>query len=138
MIHPYLYTGLPARERVIIMQSTNGAVYTINNIVQSALRVFNNHNSRSYTIDDLKSPWRKREVVECRQVCMYIMKQRGNYKLKRIGKHFGGRDHSTVIHACNTVTNLLDTDKTFKSLVDKVMTEIHTMSIKDAEIEIVS
>lgn len=40
--------------------------------------------------------------------------------LKSIGTYFGGRDHSTVIHACQTVNDLIDTDKKFKNDVEEI------------------
>jgi chromosomal replication initiator protein len=46
---------------------------------------------------------RKQEVVIARQVAMYLAKELTNCSLKTIGLNFGGRDHSTVIHAYQTV-----------------------------------
>ena len=53
---------------------------------------------------------RKQEVVLARQTAMYIIKQHTQLSLKSIGSHFGGRDHTTVIHSCQMVKNYLDTD----------------------------
>jgi chromosomal replication initiator protein len=53
---------------------------------------------------------RKQEVVVARQTAMYIIKQNTQLSLKSIGSHFGGRDHTTVIHSCQMVKNYLDTD----------------------------
>ena len=51
-------------------------------------------------------------------------KQLTQASLKNIGMYFGGRDHSTVIHACQTVNDLIDTDKKFKSDVDELAKRI--------------
>ncbi|MBO0939496.1 chromosomal replication initiator protein DnaA [Fibrella sp. HMF5335] len=59
------------------------------------------------TIADLKSKSRKREVVHPRQVAMYLAKEMTELSLKSIGYHFGGRDHSTVIHAIQLVNDLI-------------------------------
>lgn len=59
------------------------------------------------TIADLKSKSRKREVVHPRQVAMYLAKEMTELSLKSIGYHFGGRDHSTVIHAIQQVNDLI-------------------------------
>lgn len=66
-------------------------------------------------LKDLKSPCRKRELTEARQIAMHICYKRTGMTLKSIGDFFGGRDHSTVIYAKETVSDLLDTDKLFKS-----------------------
>ncbi|MEM7109963.1 MAG: chromosomal replication initiator protein DnaA, partial [Bacteroidota bacterium] len=50
-------------------------------------------------VDSLKDKIRKKEIVIARQVAMYFSKEYTNHSLKSIGYHFGGRDHSTVIHA---------------------------------------
>ncbi len=60
---------------------------------------------------------RKREIVQARQIAMYFAKQFTNASLKAIGREFGGRDHSTVIHACQTISNLMDTDMDFQQHV---------------------
>jgi len=66
------------------------------------------------SLEDLKSKSRKRELVTARQIAMYFAKKYTNHSLKSIGYYFGGRDHSTVIHALQTVNNILDTEPHFK------------------------
>ena len=56
------------------------------------------------TVADLKSKSRKREAVHPRQIAMYLAKEKTDLSLKSIGYHFGGRDHSTVIHAIQTLS----------------------------------
>jgi chromosomal replication initiation ATPase DnaA len=51
---------------------------------------------------------RRREVVEARQIAMYAIKYRTRLSLAQIGAICGGKDHATVLHACKTVQNLLD------------------------------
>jgi chromosomal replication initiator protein len=72
-------------------------------------------------IADLKSKSRLRSNVIPRQVAMYLAKELTNLSLKSIGYHFGGRDHSTVIHAIQTVNDLMDTDKEMKANVSKLI-----------------
>ena len=69
-------------------------------------------------LDDLKAKTRKKEIVNARQVAMYFCKEFTNHSLKSIGYHFGGRDHSTVIHAVQTVNDLMETDNSFKNAVN--------------------
>lgn len=72
------------------------------------------------SVDQLKSKTRKREIVQARQISMYYAKNMTKASLKSIGTYFGGRDHSTVIHACQTVNDLMDTDKKFKNDVEEI------------------
>jgi chromosomal replication initiator protein len=69
-------------------------------------------------LEDLKAKTRKKEIVTARQVAMYFSKEFTNHSLKSIGYHFGGRDHSTVIHAVQTVNDLMETDTSFKNAVN--------------------
>ncbi|WPR75731.1 chromosomal replication initiator protein DnaA [Algoriphagus sp. NG3] len=68
-------------------------------------------------LDDLKAKTRKKEIVAARQVAMYFCKEFTNHSLKSIGYHFGGRDHSTVIHAVQTVNDMMETDTSFRNAV---------------------
>ena len=79
-------------------------------------------------VDKLKEKTRKRQVVQARQLSMYLSKNFTKHSLKAIGKHFGGRDHSTVIHSCQAIQNLMDTDTKFKESVDDLQKKIQ-MSI---------
>jgi chromosomal replication initiator protein len=74
----------------------------------------------SVSVDDLKDKTRKKEVATARQVAMYFAKEYTDYSLKQIGHYFGGRDHSTVIHAIQSVQNLIDTDNTFRKNVEEL------------------
>ena len=61
-------------------------------------------------VNNIREKNRMKEVAHCRQVAMYISKKITNNSLKTIGLYFGGRDHSTVIHAIKTVENLQKSD----------------------------
>ncbi len=67
--------------------------------------------------DKLLQKTRKREIVQARQITMFLAKSFTKNSLKTIGEHFGGRDHTTVIHSCQTVKDLMDTDGLFKESV---------------------
>lgn len=76
-------------------------------------------------ISSLESKSRKRDIVQARQVAMYFAKSlTKNYSLQHIGAHIAGRDHSTVLHSCKAVANLMDTDRKFRSMVDEIRTKI--------------
>ena len=75
-------------------------------------------------IEMVKSSTRKREIVQARQISMYLSKAHTKSSLKTIGQFFGGRDHSTVIYACQTVEDLIDTDKKFKTYVADIQKKL--------------
>lgn len=69
-------------------------------------------------MEDLKAKTRKKEIVIARQVAMFFSKEYTNHSLKAIGAYFGGRDHSTVIHAVQSVEDMMDTNSHFKSQIE--------------------
>jgi len=62
-------------------------------------------------VNNIREKNRRKEVAHCRQVAMYICKSVTGYSLKTIGLNFGGRDHSTVIHAISTIDKLKKEDE---------------------------
>jgi chromosomal replication initiator protein len=68
-------------------------------------------------LDELKDKTRKKEVVIPRQIAMYFAKEFTNFSLKAIGYHFGGRDHSTVIHAIQSVSDMMDTSAEMRNSI---------------------
>jgi chromosomal replication initiator protein len=74
--------------------------------------------------DKLLEKTRKREVVQARQITMYLAKMFTKNSLKTIGEHFGGRDHTTVIHSFQTVKDLMDTDLLYRESVMELQQKI--------------
>ena len=68
----------------------------------------------------MKDKARRKEIVIARQVAMYFSKNFTTNSLKSIGFHFGGRDHSTVIHAVQSVNDMIDTDSVFKNNIEEI------------------
>lgn len=68
--------------------------------------------------DDLKGKSRKRELVMARHTAIYLARVYTKYSLKYIGSYFGGRDHSTVVHALDNVNSLMDTDRYFRNQIE--------------------
>ena len=66
----------------------------------------------------INSKTRKREIVQARQLAMYFSKKHTKSSLATIGLHCGNKDHATVLHACRTVNNLIETDKQFRTYVE--------------------
>jgi chromosomal replication initiator protein len=67
---------------------------------------------------------RKKEVVLARQIAMYLSKELTKSSLKTVGLHFGGRDHSTVIHACNNIEKLTGEDISLNELVNSLKNKL--------------
>ncbi len=71
-------------------------------------------------VEMLISTTRKREIVQARQIAMFFSKSLTKSSLATIGSQIGDKDHATVLHACKTVNNLLETDKRFKFQIDEI------------------
>ncbi len=70
--------------------------------------------------DAILAKTRKREIVQARQIAMYLSRSLTKVSLASIGAQIGGKDHATVLHACNTVCDLIDTDRTFRQYVTDI------------------
>ncbi|HET9056577.1 MAG TPA: chromosomal replication initiator protein DnaA [Chitinophagaceae bacterium] len=108
-------------------------------LAKKVLRNFVKTSSKEITIDTIQKmvcdffdvPYekllqktRKREIVQARQITMFLAKAFTKNSLKTIGEHFGGRDHTTVIHSCQTVKDLMDTDSGFKESVMELQQKV--------------
>lgn len=71
-------------------------------------------------LDHIQSKTRKREIVQARQVAMFFSKSMTKASLATIGSQIGSKDHATVLHACKTVNNLIETDKRFRIQIDEI------------------
>ncbi|MBX2967575.1 MAG: chromosomal replication initiator protein DnaA [Cyclobacteriaceae bacterium] len=71
-------------------------------------------------LEAMKGKMKKREIVIPRQVAMYFCKRYTQLTLALIGENFGGRDHSTVIHALESVEDMMKTDSNFKVSVEEL------------------
>ncbi len=96
---------------------------TIENIQRAVCEYFN------MPYDRLLAKTRRREVVQARQITMYLAKKFTKSSLKTIGTHFGGFDHTTVIHSCQTVENLMDTDAAYRDQVQELQQKMQLASL---------
>ena len=76
------------------------------------------------TYEELVSPRRSQAVAYPRQVAMYLSRELTNASLPMIGKEFGGRDHTTVIHAKDKITKLIREDRSVYNLVQELTARI--------------
>jgi len=74
--------------------------------------------------ESLVAKKRTKEIAFPRQVAMYLCRQLTPHSLKTIGLKFGGRDHSTVIHACKLVEDLMQKDEEFRDRLKGLITRI--------------
>ncbi|MBR6423473.1 MAG: chromosomal replication initiator protein DnaA [Bacteroidales bacterium] len=72
------------------------------------------------------SKTRKREIVQARQIAMYLSRSLTKTSLSSIGAQLGGKDHATVLHACNTVGDLMDTDRSFRGFVHDIERQLNS------------
>ncbi|HHU91874.1 MAG TPA: chromosomal replication initiator protein DnaA [Halanaerobiaceae bacterium] len=75
-------------------------------------------------IDDMISKKRTQNIAFPRQIAMYLAREMTDLSLPQIGEEFGGRDHTTVIHAHNKIQELYDMDIDFKTTINKLMDRI--------------
>ena len=103
-------------------------------IIPSKLNIFSDFDG-TITVDDVKrevaaffglkladlvSKRRTQDLVYPRQIAMYLSRQLTGSSLPVIGKMFGGRDHSTVIHACEKVKRKIAGEEIFRKQVDEL------------------
>jgi len=107
------FTGQPinvefAREALRDLLALQEKLVTIDNIQKKVAEYF------QIRVGDLLSKSRSRSITRPRQIAMSLAKELTNHSLPEIGDAFGGRDHTTVLHACRKVKELRDTDNRVK------------------------
>jgi chromosomal replication initiator protein len=88
---------------------------TINNIQKTVAEYFN------IRISDLSAKSRSRQVARPRQIAMSMAKELTEHSLPEIGNSFGGRDHTTVLHACRKIKDLVNKDSRVKEDYDNLI-----------------
>jgi chromosomal replication initiation ATPase DnaA len=69
---------------------------------------------------DIQSSCRKQYICPARQIAIYLTKKLTMLTLKKIGEMYNNRDHTTVIHSCDTAQDRIDTDQYFKQRVEAI------------------
>ena len=87
---------------------------TIDKVQKTVCEYFN------ITRDTLLSKSRKRQIVQARQIAMYMSRNLVGCSLSTIGAELGGKDHATVLYACTTVEDLMSTDRNFRQYVTDI------------------
>lgn len=91
---------------------------TLQHIVDAVTRYYN------VKLSDLQSRRRFKSIVEPRQICMYLARERTRFSLEEIGGFFGGRDHTTVMHSVTVVETRLQAEAQFPTQIKQLLEEI--------------
>jgi chromosomal replication initiator protein len=75
-------------------------------------------------IADLKSRRRSKTLVHPRQIAMYLCRELTDASYPEIGRHFGGKDHTTIIHACRQIGKARDIDSSLQATLDGLKDKI--------------
>ncbi len=107
--------GMPLVERVVKRAvKVDDMPLTIDDILDRVCRTYD------VTVNAVKGRSRKKELVQPRQLAMYLANKYTNIPVTRIGKLIGSRDHSTVLHGISKVEEAIVSDKAFAETVDKI------------------
>ena len=91
---------------------------SIQNIIDVVTRYY------GVKLSDLQSKRRHRSITMPRQVCMYLARKRTRYSLEEIGGYFGGRDHTTVMHAIKTTEQRASIEPDFAGQIEQIDREL--------------
>ena len=75
------------------------------------------------SFSELSSRERQRRVARPRQIGMFLARELTDYSLKQVGRFFGGRDHTTVIHAVDKITRMIKFDSKLRIIVEGMRNE---------------
>ncbi|HEQ2736758.1 TPA: chromosomal replication initiator protein DnaA [Streptococcus pyogenes] len=76
------------------------------------------------TVKEIKATKRTQNIVLARQVAMFLVREMTDNSLPKIGKEFGGRDHSTVLHAYNKIKNMISQDESLRIEIETIKNKI--------------
>ena len=118
MAHSTIYNkeiDLELTQRIVrkVVNSESKAV-TVDEIINTVCKHFGLETATIHT----KS--RKREVVQARQIAMYLAKNHTDFSTAKIGALIGHKAHATVLHACKTIKELKEVDKSFRAEIDEI------------------
>ena len=75
-------------------------------------------------VSDMKSRRRSKTLVHPRQIAMYLCRELTDSSFPEIGRHFGGKDHTTIIHACKQIKKAKDNDSALTSTLESLKNQI--------------
>ncbi len=90
---------------------------------------------RGVSIEDLTGPRRSRELATSRQMVMYLARQMTSMSLPQIGEALGGRDHTTIMHGCDKIAGLIETDNRLRHQILEIRGALSGRNEPIAELE---
>ncbi|MDQ0157768.1 chromosomal replication initiator protein DnaA [Robertmurraya andreesenii] len=114
LINKDINADLAAEALKDIIPSSKPKIITILDIQQTVGEYYN------VKLEDFKAKKRTKSVAFPRQIAMYLARELTDFSLPKIGEEFGGRDHTTVIHAHEKISNLLQTDTQFQNQLKEI------------------
>lgn len=102
------------KEQLMLPNSENEKEITIESVAKATAQYFR------LPLADLKSKGRNQDITKARHVAMYLARKVVNAKQQEIGAYFGGRDHSSVIHAVNTISDKVKTDSSLSKDINAI------------------
>ncbi len=125
--------------RIVAYSSLTNKEVTVELAEEALKDIISNNKPREITVDlikkivvkhydikleDFDSKKRTRSIAFPRQIAMYLTRELTDLSLPKIGDEFGGRDHTTVIHACDKISNEIDKDEKFNEKINDIIKEI--------------
>ena len=102
------------------MIRSNEFIITPDNIIKEVCRYFRIEE------DQIRGPSRSRDILNARQIAMYLIRRMTSLSLDETGKLFNGRDHSTTLNGVTKVENRMKTDNNFAETVKAIITNINS------------
>jgi chromosomal replication initiator protein len=106
------------REQLMFNQNENDKDITMDQISKATAQYYR------IPLADLKSKSRNQDITKARHIAMYLARKIANAKQQEIGEYFGGRDHSSVIHAVNTISDKMKTDLSLSKDINSIETSL--------------
>jgi chromosomal replication initiator protein len=78
----------------------------------------------SLRLTDLRSPVRRRALVTARGVAVYLARHFAGASLQEIGRYFGGRDHTTIMHNCRKIEEISESDPTIHAAIENLRKQL--------------
>lgn len=104
-------------QQILAMQEPRGEVL-LKSIAQQVSKYFH------LRVSELRGPTRQQRVVRARGVAMLLARRLTGSSLEQVGRHFGNRDHTTVLHACRKTESLMDSDPAIHHAVHELTTQL--------------
>ena len=106
--------------KIVLKDMVNETVKTISvEMIQKEVANFFN-----ISMSDLKAKRRSRNIMQPRQIAMYLARKLTNLSFPEIGNAFGGKDHTTVLHSCKKIDLTIQADVQLKNTIEKINTTL--------------